>query len=85
MPEREYSFMESHAYEFAGRFLVPPNELHRELESAIEQAEANGLPRNQLREDSHMQYLAKPIARRFEVSSSVIERRLAKERLWPLP
>jgi Zn-dependent peptidase ImmA (M78 family) len=31
-----------------------------------------------------MQYLAKPIARRFEVSSSVIERRLMKEKLWPL-
>lgn len=84
MPEREYSFLESHAYEFAGRFLVPPRELQQELDAAIEQAEANGLPRNQLREDSHMQYLAKPIARRFEVSSGVIERRLTKEKLWPL-
>ena len=24
IPEREYSFLEYHAYEFAGRFLVPP-------------------------------------------------------------
>lgn len=75
LPEREYSFLESHAYEFAGRFLVPPQELQQELEVAIEQAETSGLARNQLREDSHMQYLAKPIARRFEVSSGVIERR----------
>ena len=84
MPEREYSFLESHAYEFAGRFLVPPQQLQEELEAAIQQTEANGLPRDQLREDSHMQYLAKPISRRFEVSSSVIERRLLKEKLWPL-
>jgi len=84
LPEREYSFLESHAYEFAGRFLVPPQELQQEREVAIEQAETSGLARNQLREDSHMQYLAKPIARRFEVSSGVIERRLLKEKLWPL-
>ena len=45
MPEREYSFLESHAYEFAGRLLVPPNQLKQELEAAIEQAETNGLPR----------------------------------------
>ena len=84
MPEREYSFLESQVYEFAGRFLVPPQELQQELEDAVQQAEASGLARGQLREDSHMQYLAKPIARRFEVSSSVIERRLLKEKLWPL-
>ena len=71
MPEREYSFLESQAYEFAGRFLVPPKELRQELEAAVEQAEAGGLARNQLREDSHMQYLAKSIARHFEVSSNV--------------
>ena len=84
MPEREYSFLESHAYEFAGRFLVPPQHLQEELEAAIQQTEANGFPRIQLQEDSHMQYLAKPISRRFEVSSSVIERRLLKEKFWPL-
>lgn len=84
MPEREYSFLESHAYEFAGRFLVPPAQLSEELDAAIELAERSGLPREQLQEDSHMQYLAKPIARRFEVSSSVVERRLIKEKLWPL-
>jgi hypothetical protein len=84
LPEREYSFLESHAYEFAGRFLVPPAELSVELEAAIKLAESSGLLREQLQEDSHMQYLAKPIARRFEVSSSVIEKRLMKEKLWPL-
>ncbi len=31
MPEKEYSFLEYHAYEFAGRFLVLPEALRREL------------------------------------------------------
>jgi len=84
IPEREYSFLESHANEFAGRFLVPPTELRTEFEAAIRQVELSGLPREQLQEDSQMQYLAKPIARRFEVSSNVVERRLTREKLWPL-
>jgi hypothetical protein len=84
IPEKEYSFLEYHAYEFAGRFLVPPEALRQELEAAIQIAEKNGILRNQLQDEAHMQYLAKPISRKFEVSSSVIERRLPKEKLWPL-
>ena len=84
IPEKEYSFLEYHAYEFAGRFLVPPDALRREFAAAIRLAENNGMPRDQLQSDAHMQYLAKPVSRRFEVSSSVIERRLTKEKLWPL-
>ena len=84
MPEKEYSFLEYHAYEFAGRFLVPPEALRREFDAAILLAEQNGMPRSQLQGDAHLQYLAKPVSRKFEVSSSVIERRLTKEKLWPL-
>lgn len=84
LPEKEYSFLEYHANEFAGRFLVPPDALRLELEVAIKIAGQCGLTRNQLRDEVHMQYLAKPISRKFEVSSSVIERRLPKEKLWPL-
>lgn len=84
MPEKEYSFLEYHAYEFAGRFLVPPEALRREFDAAILLAEQNGMPRSQLQGDAHLQYLAKPVSRKFEVSSSVIERRLSKEKLWPL-
>lgn len=84
MPEKEYSFLEYHAYEFTGRFLVPPEALRREFDAAILLAEQNGMPRSQLQGDAHLQYLAKPVSRKFEVSSSVIERRLTKEKLWPL-
>ena len=84
MPEKEYGFLEYHAYEFAGRFLVPPDALRRELDAAVLLAEQNGVPRPQLQGDAHLRYLANPISRRFEVSSDVIERRLTKEKLWPL-
>ena len=84
LPEKEYSFLEYHAYEFAGRFLVPPEALRQEFDAAIRFAAKNGMPREQLQSDAHMQYLAKPVSRTFAVSSSVIERRLAKEKLWPL-
>jgi hypothetical protein len=84
IPEKEYSFLEYHAYEFAGRFLVPPEALRREFDSAILLAEQNGIPRSQLQGDAHLQYLAKPVSRKFEVSSGVIERRLTKEKFWPL-
>ncbi len=84
LPEKEYSFLEYHASEFAGRFLVPPEVLSREFEAAILFAEQNGMPRGQLQGDAHLQYLAKPVSRKLGVSSSVIERRLTKEKLWPL-
>lgn len=84
IPEKEYSFLEYHANEFAGRFIVPPEALRREFDAAILLAEQNGMPRSQLQGDAHLQYLAKPVSRKFEVSSSVIERRLTKEQLWPL-
>jgi hypothetical protein len=84
MPEKEYSFLEYHAYEFAGRFLVPPDALRREFDATILIAEQSGMSRSQLQGDAHLQYLAKPVSRKFEVSSSVIERRLTKEKFWPL-
>ncbi|MEI7732739.1 MAG: ImmA/IrrE family metallo-endopeptidase [Verrucomicrobiota bacterium] len=84
MPEKEYSFLEYHAYEFAGRFLVPPRALRQEFDATLLLAEQNGMPRTQLQGDAHLQYLAKPVSRAFAVSSSVIERRLTKEKLWPL-
>jgi hypothetical protein len=66
MPEKEYSFLEYHAYEFAGRFLVPPEALRREFDAAILLAEQNGMPRSQLQGDAHLEYLAKPVSRKLK-------------------
>lgn len=82
MPEREYGFLEFHANEFAGRFLVPLPDLTTEFQKALKEVEGKGLQRQQLT-DAHLDYLCKPLARRFEVSADVVEKRLLREKLWP--
>lgn len=84
IPEKEYSFLEYHASEFAGRFLVPGEDLRREFDQALFLAKQNGISMDQLQDDVYLQYLANPISRKFEVSASVIERRLTKEKIWPI-
>ena len=83
MPDKEYSFLEYHAYEFAGRLLVPLNELKMEFEKALVEVEQSGISRRKL-SDAHLSYLCNPPAKRFAVSPDVIERRLGREKLWPL-
>jgi len=83
MPEKEYGFLEYHAYEFAGRLLVPLNELRTEFEKALVEVERSGMERAKIG-DAHLSYLCNPLAKRFAVSPDVIERRLTREKLWPL-
>jgi hypothetical protein len=83
IPDKEYSFLEYHANEFAGRLLVPLNELHKQFQDALREVEKNGLPRARLT-DAHLSFLCNPLSRYFGVSVDVIERRLSKEGLWPL-
>ena len=83
MSEREYGFLEFHAYEFAGRLLVPLKELASEFEKVLQDVESKGLLRGQLSEE-HLGYLCSLLARRFEVSAEVIEKRLLRETLWPI-
>ncbi len=83
IPEKEYSFLEYHAYEFAGRFMVPVDALRHSFEEALLLVERNGLQRSDL-EDAHLAYIANGIARTFDLSSEVIEKRLKSEGLWPL-
>jgi hypothetical protein len=85
IPEKEYSFIEYHANEFAGRFMVPHEALVTELERSFAKAEQSGLPKSALTEDIHLSYLANGIAKQFALSSEVIERRLKNEGLWPPP
>lgn len=83
MPDKEYSFIEYQAYEFAGRLLVPFGDLKEEFERILTQTEQGGLSRNRLT-DAHLSYLCNPLCKRFAVSTDVIERRLNREKLWPL-
>jgi hypothetical protein len=83
MPEKEYGLLEFHANEFAGRLLVPFENLKTQFTSVLDELESTGFKRQQL-SDEHISYLCVPLAKHFAVSQEVIERRLIKERLWPL-
>ena len=53
-------------------------------EAALLLVEKSGLFRSQLCDDVHLAYIANGIARKFDLSSEVIERRLKNENLWPI-
>lgn len=83
IPDKEYSFIEYQAYEFAGRLLVPVGDLKEEFEKVLVQTEQGGVPRNRL-SDAHLAYFCNPLSKTFAVSTDVIEKRLIREKLWPL-
>ena len=83
MPDREYGFLEFHANEFAGRFLVPAENLRTEFEKSLRELEQGGMSRHHLT-DAHLAYLCNPLSIHFAVSQGVIDKRLNRERLWPL-
>ncbi len=83
MPDQEYGFLEFHANEFAGRLLVPFDVLKEAFEKVLAEVEQNGMLRNKL-SYAHLSYLCVPLAKMFAVSEELIERRLVRERIWPL-
>jgi hypothetical protein len=83
IPEREYGWLESHAYEFAGRFLVPPAPLKESLDEAVETARTAGFTEWDASGETALSYIANHICRRFGVSAEVIARRLRIEEFWP--
>ena len=82
LPDDQYGFLEYHANEFAGRLLVPKDQLIEEFEKAITKAETAGFPREKLN-DALIGSVAHEVAKAFEVSPDVIERRLYKGGIWP--
>jgi len=85
IPEEQYNYLEQHAYEFAGRLLVPPDRLKKELTAAIKKAETYGFMDWEKSGDAAREYIASSICRVFGVSSSVIEKRIIRERYKILP
>ena len=78
LPEDQWRWLENHANEFAGRFLVPPDALRVEYACVAERVP------DEVRQwdptgDQTRQYLADAICGVFGVSSQVIEHRLQKE------
>jgi hypothetical protein len=83
VPEDQWGFVELHAYEFAGRLLVPSDRLRKEITAAAKVAEDAGFIKWDQTGDAAREYMSNSIARTFGVSSQVIEKRIIREKLWP--
>ena len=83
IPEREYGWLEGHAYEFAGRFLVPSGPLRESFGEAVEIAEGAGFTEWDATGETALGFIANHTCRRFGVSAEVIARRLRIEGFWP--
>ncbi len=82
MDEQDRGWLEWQAYAFAGLVLVPPDPLRDAYRKAVRAARKVGLSIQKVGEVARP-YIAGWLARRFDVSSQVIEKRLEKDRLWP--
>ncbi len=83
IPDDQYTWIEQHAYEFAGRLLVPRDRLTAEFEKARALAEASGFTEWDSSGETARDYIARGIARVFAVSEQVVSRRLLRENLLP--
>jgi hypothetical protein len=83
IPEREYGWLESHACEFAGRFLVPSGPLRESFGEAVQIAMSAGFTEWDATGETALGFIANHICRRFGVSAEVIARRLRIEGFWP--
>jgi len=84
LPDTEYRYFEYQANEFAGRLLVPREDLVQEIEKSIETLKRNNML-EYLKGDPYavLSGITPRLARIFGVSSDVIERRVDREKLWP--
>jgi predicted Zn-dependent protease with MMP-like domain len=83
IPEDQYTWIEQHANEFAGRLLVPLEKLKNKLNDAVVMAENAGFDSWDSSGDSTRGFISHAISRFFGVSQQVIEKRLMRENLWP--
>ena len=84
VPETEYRSFEWQANEFAGRLLVPYQELETEMEKVGEILKENNLITFlKMYPDAVLSRISPMLSKPFGVSTEVIERRVEREGLWP--
>lgn len=79
--EEDRRWLEWQAYAFAGLVLVPAEPLHDAHRRAVRAAARAGLSVQKAGEVAYS-YIADWLAKQFEVSAQVIEKRLRKDGLW---
>jgi Zn-dependent peptidase ImmA (M78 family) len=84
VPENEYRNFEWQANEFAGRLLVPRQELEAKMENVGDVLKENNLiPFLKKDPDAVLSRISTMLSKPFGVSTEVIEKRVKRERLWP--
>lgn len=76
----EYGWLEWQAYAFAGLVLVPPNDLRLRFEECVGRVRDTGVDPNDLTEPA-MRMICGYLAREFDVSTQVVEKRINKDGL----
>jgi len=82
IPDEQYGWLEWQGYAFAGLVLVPESALKQLFDSARSRAEAAGVPFLNAN-DAVRRRVSGSLADEFDVSTEVVERRIAKDELWP--
>jgi len=84
LPETEYRNFEYQANEFAGRLLVPREDLNHEIENALDVLKRNNLMEFlKVDPSAVLSRISPQLAKPFGVSTDVIETRVKRENLWP--
>ncbi len=81
-PEEEYVWVEFHAYEFAGRLLVPRERLIEELNNQKEKICHIYKKMPNIDDDMVVEQVAVQISRVFDVSDNVVAKRIKIEKIW---
>lgn len=79
--ENQYGWIESHAYEFAGRLLVPPKQLITQIELAKKQITDANQKITDFDEETLKDVISNHVCRGFGVSSTVVFKRIIKEKI----
>jgi hypothetical protein len=81
LDDYDYGWFERQAYWFAGAILVPEESLIAEYQAAADKIRASGLEDADLSQNSRTQ-LAGALAKRFFVSTAVMQKRLGEIGIW---
>ena len=79
IPEDQYSFLEFQAYEFAGRLLVPRDQLLKSLALQKEIIATNRLYSRIEDKEALLDYVISKVSRDYKVSKNTIEKRLRSD------
>lgn len=81
LPEEEYNWLEQQAYEFAGRLLVPFENLRNEITQFKTKIDLIRKTYPDIENQKLAEYIAPLIAKKFDVSANVISKRITIEKI----